>query len=758
MFSFHRKIQRSSLLIKWILSCLLILIIPMISLFTNYFFSQAMIVRKITDANKTVLVNMKNTVDNKLQSILNLNHLLLIDNNFNNLFSPFDETSFYDAIQKSYKKLNNYSYVYSDLDIMIYIPYKDYIIANGVATSAETIFNTLTYKKNPDISFADWYSLLNDDYSKGVFFLSPYASYRNFGNDSFIYAGTTPFVYNEEYKCTIMVSITNHFIHSYLDETKNATFLILEEDGNVLRQYGNPIDISPTLSFSNLKQDQEEITINKEDYIFTYVKSDINNWVYSICTPRFMLLKDFFFLRNLTLLSIFSSIVLGTAFIIFSQKKNYKPVKKIMNYIPHELKSSEHNEFELMEQYYLTLNNENNIMRKKIGSFADNAKEIYYLSKLKGRYFHLSESDIVESLSLEYQNKSYGIVSIYMDTSQSTTPKENLMHFDLLSFAIYNIADELIEKSYQYQKVIDGFFNVFIFFIDEEKDNDWKNFAVETFEKLYDFFEKEFHITLSITIGNVFKDMKQISDSYVDILDAFEYRHILKQSGVILVSDLKEINIDSNEQLGQLLQQMIIAVAQRNLTQALELSDQFFEEQSRLNLSYIKCQYHVFSLISSLLLGHNSHMDDLCKNEIDNYLKAILACEDKISLQAELVTFLNLVCGEKTMGIKFSDSPLITKIKSYVDENYTDFNMNIASIAFDMELTPKYMSKLFKDETGDGLLNYINIIRINHAKDLLKDSNINVDEIAFLVGFSNSRSFRRNFHKLTGVTPSEYRK
>lgn len=759
MISFHKKVQRSSLLLRWILSCLLILMIPMISIIANFFFSQTVIVKKINDANETVLINMKNTVDTKLQSILNLNHLLLIDKSFNNLFNTIDKSSFFNEAQNSYVQLNNYSYVYNDLDIMIYVPYHNYIITNGVANSPETIFNTLTYKKKFDISLTEWYSLLNGDYSKGVFFLSPYVSYRNFGKNSFNYACTTPFVYNDEYKFNIIISTTNSFINSYLDETNNSTFLILDENGDILQQHGYPINFDETLSLSpNSESKMKSVKINNEDYIFTYAKSDITNWTYVICTPTFMLLKDSFFLRNVTLISIFCSIVLGTALIVFSQKKNYKPVEKIMNYIPHELKSSKSNEFELMEQYYLALYNENNNMKKKMGSVAENAKEIYFLSKLRGRYFHLSENDVVESLAIECNNKKFAIVSIYIDTNQYSSQKENLVHFDLLTFAIYNVADEILNNTYQYQKVSDGLFNVFVFLIDEDNEPDWKDTAIETFQKLYQFFVEEFHISLSITIGDVFEDMNQMSSSYVDTLDTFEYRHVLKQSGVILVSDLKEVNIDSNEQLEQLIQQIIVAVAQRNLNQALTLSNQFFGEQTRLDLSFVKSQYHVFSLISSLLLSYDSFTDNINKNEIDYYLNTILSCEDKLSLQAELSSFLNLICGENSIEIKSIDSSLITKIKTYVDNNYSDCNMNIASIAYDMDLTPKYMSKLFKDETGDGLLNYINIVRINHAKELLKYSNTNVDEVAVLVGFSNSRSFRRNFHKVTGNTPTEYRK
>ena len=67
------------------------------------------------------------------------------------------------------------------------------------------------------------------------------------------------------------------------------------------------------------------------------------------------------------------------------------------------------------------------------------------------------------------------------------------------------------------------------------------------------------------------------------------------------------------------------------------------------------------------------------------------------------------------------------------------------------------MSKIFRDQTGVGLLQYINDLRIEQAKRLLKTTGKTVDEIAEETGFANTRTFRRNFQKATGVTAKEYK-
>lgn len=50
------------------------------------------------------------------------------------------------------------------------------------------------------------------------------------------------------------------------------------------------------------------------------------------------------------------------------------------------------------------------------------------------------------------------------------------------------------------------------------------------------------------------------------------------------------------------------------------------------------------------------------------------------------------------------------------------------------------------------------MVRIKHAELLLQETNLTVDEIAEKTGFTNSRSFRRNFYKIVGMNPTDYRK
>ena len=72
-------------------------------------------------------------------------------------------------------------------------------------------------------------------------------------------------------------------------------------------------------------------------------------------------------------------------------------------------------------------------------------------------------------------------------------------------------------------------------------------------------------------------------------------------------------------------------------------------------------------------------------------------------------------------------------------------------------MVPRYISKVFKDETGEGLLDHINRLRIQQAKKIMQNKNLVLEDVAGQVGFTNVNSFIRVFKKYEGITPGKYR-
>lgn len=98
----------------------------------------------------------------------------------------------------------------------------------------------------------------------------------------------------------------------------------------------------------------------------------------------------------------------------------------------------------------------------------------------------------------------------------------------------------------------------------------------------------------------------------------------------------------------------------------------------------------------------------------------------------------------------------IDKVCSYIEDNITQ-DLSLIRLADVIHFNPSYLSRLFKQERGINLSEYIEEIRIRQAKELLKREELKVAEVGSLIGYVTPQSFTRFFKKWTGTTPQEYR-
>ena len=90
-------------------------------------------------------------------------------------------------------------------------------------------------------------------------------------------------------------------------------------------------------------------------------------------------------------------------------------------------------------------------------------------------------------------------------------------------------------------------------------------------------------------------------------------------------------------------------------------------------------------------------------------------------------------------------------------EHYQD-PLTLEQVSSVADLSPSYLSTVFKKDTGMTFLEYLSKIRMDAAKRLLKETNRTVADICGLVGYNDVRHFTKTFTKYSGLKPNEYRK
>lgn len=94
---------------------------------------------------------------------------------------------------------------------------------------------------------------------------------------------------------------------------------------------------------------------------------------------------------------------------------------------------------------------------------------------------------------------------------------------------------------------------------------------------------------------------------------------------------------------------------------------------------------------------------------------------------------------------------------NYIKNNF-ERDIALADIARFVFLSPSYFTRAFKEETGVSPINYLLKIRVERAKELLRETQMKISDIALSVGFANQQRFNEIFKKYAGLTPLQYRK
>ena len=99
----------------------------------------------------------------------------------------------------------------------------------------------------------------------------------------------------------------------------------------------------------------------------------------------------------------------------------------------------------------------------------------------------------------------------------------------------------------------------------------------------------------------------------------------------------------------------------------------------------------------------------------------------------------------------------MTYAVQYIEKNLTK-NLTLESAAAYMNISLHYFSKLFKNEVGENFIDYVTDKKVERAKELIRDTDIPLNTIAFELGFNEANYFSKVFKKKAGISPSQFRK
>lgn len=271
---------------------------------------------------------------------------------------------------------------------------------------------------------------------------------------------------------------------------------------------------------------------------------------------------------------------------------------------------------------------------------------------------------------------------------------------------------------------------------------------------------KEYGITgFSIGVSDNFKSIKDIAQLYRQAQKAQEQSVYEGYDKVYFYADISRKNEEMNleeitESLAEEIHEGQLERARAKLQKVIEKMYQVRPERRQLQNNFFLL-FHVLYKVSieeniplESVLGVRVISEDWSRKfrSIQELETALLEGYDNLAKK---------MVQRDQVGLNVNNRQA-TAIMNYIEKNYMK-ELSLEVLSEELGLTPNYLCKIFKNSTGMKLTQYINQIRIDGAKKLLKNTNMKAHEIAETVGFSSASYFSTIFKQVTGQTVSEYK-
>ena len=732
---------------RYIISFSIVFLAPLIVLGYAIYLPVINIMEKQAISNQerqlTQLMGMVDTRFTELESI----NIQISNNIYLTNYSLHSDDSYgkYLAAKEIKKILSSNSFI---LDIAIYLIATDYVYCSGGHYSLESYY-TQKQKQLP-LDWAEFSNALRETAStisnKKIFYSQNISKPQQ--NHIAIYPGNV-YAAGTAVLFLLNQNTINNLLLSNISD-KAAICMIIDRNNNIIAgtNHVNFNDISTIfIADYDKQQKNNSILIFNTDYVVSYVESRLNGWSYYVLTPKEVLFTQAYSLRKVTMTVMFSLTAGIIGIITFLSFFSHNPVKKIRKFLEETPQSSAAavvlDDFDAIGEHLNSI----------IDNYRDIAAETDINKNLLKKhliYSLLNESSDVEMeermesimhhVGLRLQNEWFRVCIIFIPKEFNYQANEILMMIELEGNSQFfvNAVDDIPMEKGQY-------FFILLNYTQHNSSLDYINNILNNIQRCI----AGLNIKAYIGCGGEQHGLSVLGDSFLEacytlennIAGNTEYGFIHSRFDIKSTNDAQElckrIQTGWNKEINAVVDKIESnADAMETQNAVCYLLGIFYQLYSDSNI-------HKMNLIIS-----NIRLTGILSSDPAEYKSKILQLIRRISMESSVYYNDNKKNEEEPGKV----------ILSYVEQNLYSSQFNLKELASQMRVSHSYLTRYFKQQTGQSITEHILKKRINRAKQLLAHSDMSVKETGYACGYNDISNFYRKFKSIEGVTPSEFRK
>lgn len=282
---------------------------------------------------------------------------------------------------------------------------------------------------------------------------------------------------------------------------------------------------------------------------------------------------------------------------------------------------------------------------------------------------------------------------------------------------------------------------------------DDRTYLIEKMRGLIRDLSKQIDVQFKVGIGSV-TSLDHLSDSYKEALNAIRN----SKGRVAHIKDLP-IGCGYEEDYPIETEKLIFDMIEKgNLEGTKAEANRFFDwmikqyPDCEMDIKLKVLEFILFAEQKAFLCGGMTYYFRYRKD----YLTTLMQINSFDQLRKWFLVKILEACRNIISKREEQTSGVIAKAKAFIEDNYNK-DISLDDVSRNVDISPYYFSKLFKEETGENFIEYLTNLRIEKAKKLLHNKEISIKNVCIETGYSDPNYFSRIFKKQVGITPTEYR-
>ncbi|MEK4238271.1 hypothetical protein BSK65_25915 [Paenibacillus odorifer] len=371
-----------------------------------------------------------------------------------------------------------------------------------------------------------------------------------------------------------------------------------------------------------------------------------------------------------------------------------------------------------------------------------------------------------QKYGIPFDRLAGNLIMIRIDDYVEALSNGKINNKRLLSFSIANIVKETVSDHFAFD-FIEMESNQYIVIVYEQSGYSDEPSWLLLMNNLVQMLKLYLNLSVSITLSDAFVGLKQLREQYTLCLRASTNNFYTGPASVLVAGHSKLTQSLHSINYVEWLDQVKAAVEVGNTKLVLENISILFNEAKQIKWDPSALKFHLLGLLSdldNLILKWNTQVLSSTEQNRVGATTLLESFESDIS-QAESMEGLSLSIEQamqEAINLLYQVKSNIyrkevLRITEILQENVEN-KITLDRLAQEVNMNVNYLCRVFKQDTGRSIVQYMNELKINKAIELLKLPDTRIKEVASQVGIDDPFYFNRVFKKVVGLSPSDFRK